>query len=181
MTTQDARDTFRPSPPREVTVREEDGRWTVVYVRDLAHPPDAVWEALTDPAELQEWAPFDAPRSLAVPGPLTLVMAGGDGSERTPAEVLRADRPRLLEYTWDADRLRWELAATPTGTRLTLSHTVADTSWLSKVTAGWHICLDVAERWLDGAPVGRIVGDDARKRGWEPLNAEYARRLGVDP
>ena len=55
-------------------------------------------------------------------------MAGGDGSDRTPAEVLRADRPRLLEYTWDADRLRWELAPTPTGTRLTLSHTVADSS-----------------------------------------------------
>ena len=32
-------------------------------------------------------------------------------------------------------------------------------SWLSKVAAGWHICLDVAERQLAGDPVGRIVAD----------------------
>ena len=77
------------------------------------------------------------------------------------------------------DLLRWELAPTPTGTRLTLSHTVADRSWLSKVAAGWHICLDVAERWLDGAPIGRIVANDAKQAGWDPLNAAYGARFGV--
>ena len=179
--TREHHNSFRPSPLAEATAREADGRWTLVFVRDFAHPPEAVWAALTDPAELREWAPFDSPRSLAHPGPVSLVMAGGDGTEQTSAEVTRADAPRLLEYTWDKDRLRWELTPTPTGTRLTLSHTVTDRSWLSKVTAGWHICLDVAERWLAGAPIGRIVAGEAKRVGWDRLNVEYARRLGVDP
>lgn len=178
MTGHDTRDQYRPSPLAETTVRQEDGRWTLVFVRHFAHPPEAVWAALTDPEELREWAPFDAPRSLAVLGPVTLVMAG-EGGEPAPAVVRVADPPTLLEYSWAEDLLRWELTPTPTGTRLTLSHTVTDRSWLAKVGAGWHICLDVAERWLAGAPLGRIVANDAKRHGWESLNAAYAERFGV--
>jgi uncharacterized protein YndB with AHSA1/START domain len=181
MTRPDDRGQYRPSPLADATARQDDGRWTLVFVRHFAHSPEAVWAALTDPEELREWAPFDAPRSLAVIGPVTLTMAGGDGTGHFVSEVTRAEAPRLLEFTWDKDHLRWELAPTATGTRLTLSHTVSGRSWISKVSAGWHICLDVAEHWLDGAPIGRIVGDDAKRRGWEPLNVEYARRLGVEP
>ena len=44
---------------------EKDGeKWTLVLVRELRHPPKKVWQALTDPAQLREWAPFDADRSL---------------------------------------------------------------------------------------------------------------------
>jgi uncharacterized protein YndB with AHSA1/START domain len=178
--TAESNDRYRPSPLGEVRTLEDGGRWTLVLVRDFAHPPDRVWHAITEPAALREWAPFDAPRSLATLGPLQLVMAGGDGTELTPAVVTRAEPPRLLEYTWDEDRLRWELMATPTGTRLTLSHTLADRSWLSRVAAGWHICLDVAACWLDGTPVGRIVGEAAKSRGWRTLNQAYAARLGVE-
>jgi len=31
------------------------------------------------------------------------------------------------------------------------------------VLAGWHICIDVLDRLLDGTPFGRIVGADAMK------------------
>jgi hypothetical protein len=41
--------------------REMDPR----LVRELRHPPATVWQALTDPAQLSEWAPFDADRNLA--------------------------------------------------------------------------------------------------------------------
>ena len=34
-------------------------------VRELRDPPAMVWQALTDPAQLSEWAPFDADRNLA--------------------------------------------------------------------------------------------------------------------
>jgi hypothetical protein len=94
--------------------------------------------------------------------------------------VTRAVRPRVLEYTWGADLLRWDLEPTEAGTRLTLHHTVKDRGWLPKVAAGWHICLDVAERTLDGHPPGRIVGDAAKQVGWERLNAEYAGQFGVE-
>ena len=47
--------------------------------------------------------------------------------------------------------------------------------------AGWHICFDVLDRLLGGAPIGRIVGPDAMKfGGWQRLNAEYAKQFGVE-
>lgn len=47
------------------------------------------------------------------------------------------------------------------------------------VTAGWHVCIDVAERWLGGKAVGRIVGDEARRHGGEELEKAYAARFGT--
>jgi hypothetical protein len=48
--------------------------------------------------------------------------------------------------------------------------------------AGWHICLDVPDHLLSGTPIGRIVGGEAMKFGWQRLNSEYARQLGIkDP
>ncbi len=109
---------------------------------------------------------------------LTLV---GDPTQKSfESQVRYADAPRLLEYTWGDDVVRWEFEAIESGTRLTLHHTFDDRTWVPKAAAGWHICLDVAERALDGHPIGRIVAGDAKRFGWERLNADYAERFGVE-
>jgi hypothetical protein len=46
--------------------------------------------------------------------------------------------------------------------------------------AGWHICFDVLDHLLSGTPLGRIVGAEAMKFGWQRLNAEYARQFGIE-
>jgi hypothetical protein len=93
--------------------------------------------------------------------------------------VTVADSPRVLEYTWGDGILRWELEPVGDGTRLTLQHTIPDETFLSKVAAGWHICLVVAEYFMDGTPVGPIVGERALEYGWEQLNDSYAELLQV--
>ncbi len=65
------------------------------------------------------------------------------------------------------------------GTRLTLRHTIDDRTWIPKIAAGWHICLDVVDHLMAGQPIGRIVADDALHHGWERLNDAYAARLGI--
>jgi len=170
--------TFEPSPLAEVDCRASDDRWTLVFVRDLRHPPAKVWSALTDPAQLSEWAPFIADRDLGTIGDATLTMIDGETTVDMPASVRRVEPPHLLEYSWGTDVLRWELTATGNGTRLTLSHTLDDRDWLPKVAAGWHLCLDVAERLLDGTPIGPIRGNDAKNYGWDELHDSYAARLG---
>jgi uncharacterized protein YndB with AHSA1/START domain len=172
---------YQPGPRGEVSARAGGDRWTLVFVRELRHPPGVVWRALTDPTQLSHWAPFDADRDLGQPGAATLTMAdvGGARGESSLAQVRRAEPPRLLEYTWDKDVLRWQLEPTPAGTRLTLEHTLADRTWLPKVAAGWHICLDVADALLSGQPIGRIVAADAMNHGWQRLHDEYAEHLGL--
>ncbi|MFF4991839.1 hypothetical protein ACFY19_31980 [Streptosporangium saharense] len=48
---------------------------------------------------------------------------------------------------------------------------------MPEVAAGWHLCFDVAERLLDGYPVGPIRGRKARDHGREGLREIYARQL----
>jgi uncharacterized protein YndB with AHSA1/START domain len=161
-------------------VQNENDTWTLVFVRELKHAPEVVWSALTDPSAMQQWAPFDADRNLGATGPATLTMISGDGTsadEPMSVEVRHADEPRSLEYTWGGDVLRWELEPTASGTRLTLRHAAEDRTWIPKVAAGWHICIDVMERMLDGHPFRRIVGNDAKNFGWEALNDSYSESL----
>lgn len=173
------RNTFEPGPLVEVDCRASDGGWTLVFVRALPHPPEKVWAALTEPAQLREWAPYTADRDLSSIGDTTLTMIDGDVAEDVPASVICAEPPTLLEYTLGTDLLRWELEAIASGTRLTLRHTVKDRDWVPKVAAGWHLCLLVAERLLDGQPIGPIRGENARNYGWDELHDAYAGKLAI--
>jgi uncharacterized protein YndB with AHSA1/START domain len=172
---------FDPGPLVQVDYEHGDHRWTLVLVRDLRHPPEKVWAALTDPAQLGNWAPFTADRDLSSTGAATLTMIDSENPQDLTARVSRANRPNLLEYTWGADVLRWELTETEHGTQLTLRHTVNDQDWVPKVAAGWHLCLLVAEHLLDGQPITPIRGEDALNYGWEELSEAYAQKLGIDP
>jgi uncharacterized protein YndB with AHSA1/START domain len=176
-------DRFDAGALAAVRVEPAGSRWTLVFVRDLRHPPAKVWAALTDPRQLQRWAPFTASRDLAATGEATLTMIDGEQRVDLPATVTRSEPPALLEHTWGDDVLRWELEATAggRGTRLTLRHTVDDRSMLPKVAAGWHLCLVVADRLLAGHPIDPIVGEDARNYGWDALHDEYAAQFGVAP
>jgi Activator of Hsp90 ATPase homolog 1-like protein len=53
------REQYTPGPARGAQVRKDGEKWTLILVRDLRHSPEKVWQALTDPAHLREWAPFD--------------------------------------------------------------------------------------------------------------------------
>jgi uncharacterized protein YndB with AHSA1/START domain len=167
--------TFDPGPLDDVTLTDD---WTLVFVRELPQPPASVWTALTEPSSLDQWAPFTASRSLDVVGAATLTLVDGDDKTDIPAVVEVADAPTLLEYTWGDDRLRWELSPSGQGTRLILRHTLARPDLDASVAAGWHLCLVVLRRLLDGDPVGVIRGRDAMAFGWESLRDGYAAKLG---
>lgn len=172
---------FRPTPPVDVVIEADGDRWTLVFLCEMPQSLEKVWSAITEPEQLRQWSPFTPDRDLATTGEATLTMTDGDESVDLAATVTRAERPRLLEYTWDTDVLRWELEPTDSGTRLILRHTMKDLDQVPKVAAGWHICLDVAERLLAGSPVGPIVGQDAMHFGWQELHDAYARKLGITP
>ena len=52
------REQYAPGPASGVQVRKEGEKWTLILVRELRHSPEKVWQALTDPVQLREWAPF---------------------------------------------------------------------------------------------------------------------------
>ena len=175
------REPYAPGAASGAEVRKEGDRWTLVLVRDLRHPPAKVWKALTEPEHLREWAPFDADRSLGAVGTAMLSTVGAPSPHVTETEVKRADAPKLLEFNWGGQDIRWELESLGGGgTRLTLWHNI-DRRFISMGAAGWHICFDVLERALAGQPIARLVGPEAMKfGGWQRLNAEYTTQFGVE-
>ena len=176
-----SREQYAPGTAFGAEVRKEGETWTLVLVRDLRHAPTMVWEALTDPEQLREWAPFDADRNLGAVGTATLTTVGAPVPQVSETQVKRADAPRVLELNWGGQDIRWELKPLEGGgTRLTLWHNI-DRRFIAMGAAGWHICLDVLERLLAGQPIGRMVGMEIMKfGGWQRLRAAYAKQFGVE-
>ena len=103
---------------------------------------------------------------------------GAPGPHITETKVERADPAKTLEYTWGGNIMKWELEATGAGTKLTL-WTSIDRRYIAMGAAGWHICIDVLDRFVAGDPVGRMAGPETMKfEGWQRLNAEYAKLFG---
>ena len=151
------REQYAPGPASGAQVQKGGEKWTLILVREMRHSPEIVWPALTDPAQLREWAPFDADGNLGAVGAPS--SSPGEASPKLiETRVTRVDAPRLLEY----GDLRWELEPLDSGTRLTLWHKI-DRRFIAWGAAGWHICFDVLDHLLNETPIGRIVAGEAIK------------------
>jgi uncharacterized protein YndB with AHSA1/START domain len=172
------REQYAPGPAFGAEVQKDGDKWTLVVVRELRHPPARVWEAITDPEHLREWAPYDADRNLGTVGTASLTTVGAPKPLVTESQIKRADKPRLLEFNWGGFDIRWQLEPLANGgTKLTLWHNI-DRNYISMGAAGWHICLDVLDHLLADQPIGRLVGPDAMKvGGWQRLHGEYTKQF----
>ncbi len=167
---------YTPGPAGGARVDKTGEAWTLILVRELRHAPEKVWNALTDPEQLRQWAPYDADGSLGNAGArVKLTTVGAPTPVVSETTIVRAEAPRELVFQWGGNDIRWELEAVGAGTRLTLWHNI-DRRYVAMGAAGWHICLDVLDRLVADTPLGRMVGPDAiRFGGWQRLHVEYLR------
>ena len=70
---------------------------TVTVERDIPHPPEKIWRALTQPHLIEEWL-MKNDFSASVGHKFKLSGDWGAAS----CEVLEIDPPRTLSYTWNA-------------------------------------------------------------------------------
>jgi uncharacterized protein YndB with AHSA1/START domain len=132
----------------------EDGRTVLRMERALAHPPEKVWRALTEPAELAHWFPAAVELDLRLYGRIAFTFDEDEDYEGSG--VIRAyDPPRLLEFTWGEEIQRWELTPTDDGCLLRLTATYDDHAGSASFTSGWILCLDALDKSLGGAEVER--------------------------
>ena len=94
----------------------------VVVERDLPHPPDKVWRALTQPHLLEEWL-MTNDFHPTVDHRFSLQAEWGTVACR----VLAVEPPKTLSYTWSAFGLEtvvtWTLTPTSIGTALRMEQT----------------------------------------------------------
>src|SRR5277367_6061751 len=95
------REMYTPSAAYGAQIRRDGEKWTLILERELRHAPEKVWQALTDPAHLREWAPFDADGNLGTAGAtVKLTTVAAPTPHVTETEVRRADAPNVLEFGW---------------------------------------------------------------------------------
>ena len=90
---------------------------SVVVEREIAHPPEKIWRALSQPHLIEEWLMKND--FTAVVGE-RFTLRGDWGS--VECKVLAVEPHQTLSYRWDAMGLEsvvtWTLTPTKTGTRL---------------------------------------------------------------
>jgi uncharacterized protein YndB with AHSA1/START domain len=153
------------------TLEKVDGRFFLRFERFYRHPCETVWRALIEPDSLAEWFPAAIEGERRAGAELRFVFGAGEGPVLT-GTVRVFEPPRLLEYTWDSDILRWELTPTATGTTLVFTTSVGQRSVAARDAAGWHGCLDN----LEGALGGRKA--DPGSRELDSRYEDYMRRFG---
>ena len=144
------------------------------YVRTFRHAPEKVWRALTDPNELGAWFPHQIVGEL-VTGASLRFETRREGDPSFAGRVIEADPPRVLEFMWGDDRLRFELEPDAQGTRMTFTDTFAEHGKAARDGAGWHACLDELAYALDGTtvPFDRI-------EHWREIHPGYVERFGPE-
>jgi uncharacterized protein YndB with AHSA1/START domain len=149
-----------------------DGRCALLFERQLNHSPAKVWRALTETDQLRAWFVeiIDYVRLDLTPGArLDFYLKPGFGDvEAIRGEVVRAEPPHLLEFTWDDETLKFELAPTDGGCRLVFTNIFDDRDAASALGAGWHAGLDRLTALLDGRTAdGETI--DALQREYESV------------
>ncbi|MGW1739459.1 SRPBCC domain-containing protein [Nocardia sp. NPDC001965] len=136
------------------------------YERELAHPPEKVWRALTESEHLRHWFPADilgerragaAVRFRFWPEAVEradteLAEAGVDTEDpELPGRILTWEPPRLFEFLWDDEHLLFEIVPEGTGSRLlcTVWFGTPGPHGISGTAAGYHACLDALGASLD--------------------------------
>lgn len=153
-----------------------DGRFALRFERRFAHPQAKVWRAITQTDQLRTWfveiLDYDRSKLDFTEGAkLTFIPKAEHQLASGYGEVTRINPPHLLEYTWDAETLRWELEAVGVGAcRLVFTNIFDDRASAVAVAPGWHAGLDSLNAHLDGRQSDRSA--------WEHLQDDYAHELG---
>jgi uncharacterized protein YndB with AHSA1/START domain len=153
------------------TLTRQGDRWTLTFTRRLAHPPEKVWRAVTEPEHLAAWYPQEIVGERRAGAALRFVTSSGDGFD---GQMLMFDPPAVMEFTWGTDLLRIELRADGAGTLLTLTDTFGELGKAARDGAGWHECLERLTADLDGTPP-RPWGER-----WREVHPRYVTHLGPE-
>jgi uncharacterized protein YndB with AHSA1/START domain len=123
---------------------------SVVVERDIAHPPEKIWRALTQPHLIEEWLMKNQFKPV-VDHRFNLSADWGT----VDCQVRSVEVNRTLSYTWDTKDLRsvvvWTLTPTSRGTLLRMEQSgfrQDQQPYYRGATVGWPRFLDGLEQVL---------------------------------
>jgi uncharacterized protein YndB with AHSA1/START domain len=155
-------------------LEEIGGRWRLRFTRDLAHPQEKVWRAITEPEHMRAWFPQHVTGEWVVGGLLTFSSPEGRGPD-FGGEVLAYSPQSLVEFRWGTDVIRFELEPRAGGCTLTLLDTFDELGKAARDAAGWHECLD---RLSDDLSGGQLTFKPGER--WAEVHPRYVEAFGSE-
>ena len=144
----------------EATLLRTGARPVLRFERHLPQPVDAVWRAVTDPAEMRSWFPTRVViDEWKIGAPLTHHFDEHDIAP-LPGTVLEWDPPRRVSFSWGPDAISFELTTADDGGTIFVLTEELSANAAARNAAGWEMCLDRLER---GAESG----------SWQPRFERY--------
>jgi uncharacterized protein YndB with AHSA1/START domain len=144
------------------TVAFEGEYATLTFCRRVAHPPEEIWSAITDPTQLRGWY---MTRATIVGGKGgSIDFRSGPAEYHVTGRILSWDPPYLFEHEWNVEPspqmpsgeesiVRWELAREGHETLVTLTHRRLTRRTAMGFGPGIHAFLDCLTAHLDGEPM----------------------------
>jgi uncharacterized protein YndB with AHSA1/START domain len=152
-----------------------ENRPALRFERRLSHPVEVVWRAITESDQLENWFPSRVEVDELRPGAeMTFRFENMplDAPSTMTGRVTEFDPPRLFEFYWGDDHLRFELEPVQGSAEacvLRLTVLLDEREKAARDGAGWHVCLDRLGRQLAG-------GEPGGREDWRDLYEEYQRR-----
>lgn len=154
------------------TLSTQHGKPRVRYERHFPHPVEKVWRALIEPEELKHWFPTTIDGERKAGAKLRFAFEGSS-MDTMEGTLTIFDPPRLLEFSWAEDVLRFELTPEANGCKLVFITTIGDRTIAPRTASGWHTCLDNL--------LNRVSGKDAQPKhtqSWPALYVHYSKEFG---
>jgi uncharacterized protein YndB with AHSA1/START domain len=158
----------------KATLHHDGNRHTLRFERWLDHPRKKVWHALTDKREVPHWFPAEIHGAREEGARLRFVFPNEEGPP-TDGHMLVFDPPRMMEFDWNRDVLRFQLEEEGGGTSLVFTHTFADVAKSARDASGWTVCLDALEQRLEGEEAEPFTLER-----FDALFSAYAARFGPE-
>ena len=151
-----------------------DGRPIVRFERTFPDPVQAVWEAISDPAQLAAWFPTTVEFERLEAGAPIAFHFPDDAYPPMTGRLLEVAPGQRLSFTWGPDTLTFELSQADDGAgcRLAFSVELESSDKAARDSAGWEQCLDMLAAVAGGAAPERPASRDA----WRTYYEEYQRR-----
>lgn len=150
----------------EATLLRAGARPILRFERHLPRPVDAVWRAVTDPAEMRTWFPTRIVIDEWKQGAQLTHHFDGHDMDPLPGTVLEWDPPHRVRFTWGTDTIGFELTAAPDGGTIFVLTEELSANTAARNAAGWETCLDRLEYGQEREP-------------WKPRFDRYA--AGFEP
>ena len=169
------------APEQFGTATRVGDAFEIVFARDYPQPHDALWAAVTEPAQTELWW-AESRIDPRVGGEFAVRWLNGrDGVplEWLEGEVLSIEPGRAIASSnSDHGLLCWEIERTPVGSRLKFTNRVTPPDGRSAAMslAGWHIHLDHLAAALDGQRIDWPNWHTQYGPAWEALHEHYRTR-----